>query len=71
MTRQQVVKLSSQGNFINQYNDRSTASVFLISFRKKLQLLYVYKLRNYGVKYLLPTQFFLISGQQDITFVVL
>jgi len=71
MIRQQAVILSPQSNFINQNDERSIASVFLISSRKKLRLLYVYELRNHRVKELLPAQFFLISKYQDITFVVL
>ena len=71
MIRHQAVILSPQSNFINQNDERSIASVFLISSRKKLCLLYVYELRNHRVKELLPAQFFLISKYQDITFVVL
>ena len=71
MIKQQAVILSPQSNFINQNDERSIASVFLISSRKKLRLLYVYELRNHRVKELLPAQFFLISKYQDITFVVL
>jgi hypothetical protein len=48
--RQQAVILSPQSNFINQNDERSIASVFLISFRKKLRLLYVCELRNHRVK---------------------
>ena len=71
MIKQQAVILSPQSNFINQNDERSIASVFLISSRKKLRLLYVYELRNHRVKELLPAQFFLISKYQDISFVVL
>ena len=71
MIRHQAVILSPQSNFINQNDERSIASVFLISSRKKLRLLYVYELRNHRVKELLPAQFFLISKYQDISFVVL
>jgi len=69
--KQQAVMLKLQSNFINQNDERSIASVFLISSRKKLRLLYVYELRNHRVKELLPAQFFLISKYQDISFVVL
>ena len=71
MIKQQAVMLKLQSNFINQNDERSIASVFLISSRKKLRLLYVYELRNHRVKELLPAQFFLISKYQDISFVVL
>ena len=71
MIKQQAVILSPQSNFINQNDERSIASVFLISSRKKLRLLYVYELRNHRVKEPLPAQFFLISKYQDISFVVL
>ena len=72
MIKQQAVILSPQSNFINQNDERSIASVFLISSRKKkLRLLYVYEIRNHQVKELLLAEFFLISKYQDITFVVL
>jgi len=38
VTNQQEVILIPQGNFINQNDDRSIASIFLISSRKKLLL---------------------------------